>query len=136
MIAAMRPRDMAVFLLLAGWGAEGMAAAPGAGATLTAEQAMETYRRGFGDAARCSLAGAEDEVVVCGHRPLHPDRLPLPIEREPGEVVRHAGEPASGGGALAAGGCNRLCEQPITIDPIKAAIAVPKIIRHILHGDD
>lgn len=127
-------------LLLAGHGGAAAAAATTpvglSQARLTAEQAMDNYRRRFGSDPACAAGGAEDEVVVCGHRELHPDRLPLPIEREPGEVVRHVGEPGSGGGALGAGGCDRLCEQPITFNPIKAAIAVPKIIRHILHGDD
>jgi hypothetical protein len=118
------------------------AAAPPPGDTpgdrLTAEQAMDNYHHRFELAGqgRCSVVAVADELVVCGRGPLHPDRVPLPDQREPGEIVRHAGETSGGVAALSADGCTRLCDQGVSVNVFKVAAAVPKIIRHILHGDD
>jgi hypothetical protein len=135
---------MAIALLFAaallGESAADAAPPPGdmPGDRLTAEQALDTYHRRFELAGqgRCSVVAVADELVVCGRRPLHPDRVPFPDLSEPGEIVHHAGEAGGGGGALTADGCTRLCEQPLKVDLLQAAAAVPKIVRHILHGDD
>jgi hypothetical protein len=133
---------MAIALLFAasvlGGGAARAAAPPpgdAPGELLTAEQAMDNYHHRFELAGqgRCSVVALANELVVCGRGPLHPNRVPFPDQLEPGEIVRHAGEADGGGGGT---GCTRLCEQPLSVDVIKAAAAVPKIIRHILHGDD
>jgi hypothetical protein len=97
-------------MLLVVWPGLTAAAEP----AVTAEQALQTYRRTFQPTREldCPTSGPDD-IVICG-RPadaLDPNRLPLPIEREPGEIVRHVGEPATGDH----GPC-RLCTQPVGID--------------------
>jgi hypothetical protein len=125
-------------LLFAGWGVAGEAAPP-PGAYLTAEEAMKHYHETFGvpPARGCDDAdrGSGEDIVVCGSLPRR-YRLPLPIEREPGEIVRHVNEPEATTAALAGAACTHSCYQPVTINVIKAARAVPKIISHILGHDD
>jgi hypothetical protein len=140
----MTKSSYAVALLLAGWGAGAAAEPPGPG-PLTADEAMKHYRETFGAEggapapAGCADRGlvTDEEIVVCGRtsrRQLH--RLPLPIEREPGEVVRHINEPGGGPDAMAGGACIHSCYQPVSIDLIRAARAMPGIVRHILGKDD
>lgn len=97
-------------MLLVVWPGLTAAAEP----AVTAEQALQTYRRTFQPTREldCPTSGPGD-IVICG-RPadaIDPNRLPLPIEREPGEIVRHVGEPATGDH----GPC-RMCTQPVGID--------------------
>jgi hypothetical protein len=129
---------MAAAFLLAAPGAPLFAApAPGetGGEMLTAEQAMANYHRRFSLAggAACAAADAKDELVVCGRRPFH-DRASFP--EEPGASIRHAGEAMTARDAMSADRCIRLCEQPVTVNIFEVVAAAPKIIRHILHGDD
>jgi len=116
-------------MLLVVWPGLTAAAEP----AVTAEQALQTYRRTFQPTREldCPTAG-QDDIVICG-RPagaLDPNRLPLPIEREPGEIVRHAGEPATSD----QGPC-RLCTRPVGIDLNMARKLVAGIGR-LLEGDE
>ena len=123
-------------LLFAGWGMAAEAEPPAG--YVTAEEAMKHYHETFGMPAserNCPKTGeGEEAIVVCGGRPGR-ERLPLPIEREPGEIVRHVGE-ADGRGALSATACARTCAPPPSNNVLEILFATPKIIRHILHGDD
>jgi hypothetical protein len=129
----MAKSSCAVALLLAGWSADAAAQAPDA--PLTVEAAMSRYRQWLDGSsqAHCAQPGnaPDQEIVVCGRTHQQPERSPLPVSRDPGEIVRHAGE-AGGGGAA----CYASCEQPLKLDLIGAARAVPKIINHILGKDD
>jgi hypothetical protein len=127
----------AVALLLAGWSAETAAQSPAD--PVTADAAMKRYREWVGGSVqRCPASGplSDDEIVVCGRTHKPPERSPLPVQRDPGEIVRHAGEAGGGPEAMAGPSCIHSCYQPVQIDVIKAIIAAPKVIRHILHGDD
>jgi hypothetical protein len=133
----MAKSSYAAAIFLAGWSAAAGAAPPEILpvdfdlATIGSEQRLG----GPVDLGCLGTGGGDEEIVVCGraHRPLH--RLPLPIQRDPGEIVRHVNDPG-GGGAPAADACSRNCYQPVKIDLIGAARAVPKIFRHIFGGDD
>jgi hypothetical protein len=97
---------------------------------LTADQAMENYRKRFEsvDEIDCPKPTDPDEILVCGRSgAADPNRLPLPVERVPGEHI--AGEPVGG----AAFSCLRNCYQGIDI--IKVLTTGKKIIDHILHPD-
>jgi len=124
-------------LLFAGWGMAAEAEPPAG--YVTAEEAMKHYHETFGMPAserNCPKTGeGEEAIVVCGGRPGR-ERLPLPIEREPGEIVRHVGEPMSTTAALNADACGRTCPAPASNNVLEILFATPKIIRHILHGDD
>jgi hypothetical protein len=106
--------------------------APASAQSITAEQAIANYRRTFAPIAEldCPKPADGEEIVVCGRagRP-DPYRAPLPVLRTPG--LPHPGE-AQDGSALA---CLRLCDQPLSIDLIKAAKIGRKIIRHIFDPD-
>ncbi|MDB5691187.1 MAG: hypothetical protein JWO81_250 [Alphaproteobacteria bacterium] len=134
----MAKSSYATALFLAGWAAEAAAAPPPTG-PVTAEVAMRVYEERFGPPAdtRCPETGrgTDEEIVICGRTGRRLQRLPLPIEREPGEIVRHVNEPDATG-ALAGEACIHSCYQPVTVNPIKVILAVPKVIRHILGRDD
>jgi hypothetical protein len=123
-------------LLFAGCGVAAEAAPP-PGGYVTADEAMNHYHETFGISAKanCPEHGSDAEIVVCARTQRRSYNLPLPIEREPGEIVDHANEPGSGGRA-GPDSCFRNCYQPVKIDLIGAARAVPKIISHILGHDD
>jgi hypothetical protein len=131
----MAKSSYAVVLLLAGWGTDASAQAPAA--PLTADAAMKRYEQWLKtpELAACAESGnaSDADILVCGRRSRQAGpRLPLPIEREPGEVVHHINE--AGGAPLNA--CYSACYQPLKIDMIGVARAVPKIINHILGKDD
>jgi len=69
-----------------------MLALPGpawAGPPVTAEAAVQNYRRAFPSVAEIDCpTGDGDEIVVCGRPQGAPDphRLPLPVGREPGHL--------------------------------------------------
>jgi hypothetical protein len=95
-----------------GWAVFALAAAlplsaPAYGAaTITAEEALENYRKSFdtGKLVDCRRDNDRDEIVVCGRSGPDPDRVPFPDEREPGAPVRLLpGEPPSAVAALSAG---------------------------------
>ena len=134
----MAKSSYAVAFLLAGWMGEAEAAPPPSG-SVTAEEAMRHYRETFGTAApaRCPErgAGTDDEIVVCGHSRVPGYRLPLPIEREPGEIVRHANEPGSAVEAMTPP-CPSTCGGAMQVNVIELLLKTPRVIRHILHGDD
>lgn len=91
-------------LLLLSLGAASLAPAQ---APLTADQAMETYRRAFQAPDQLDCPRGEDEdIVVCGRRTDGADsnRLPLPVAPDPG--TRVAGEPV---GAVEAAGTRETC---------------------------
>jgi hypothetical protein len=135
----MAKSSYAAALLLAGWSAQAAAEPPPTG-LLTADEAMKHYHETFGvrPQAHCPERGSatDDDIVVCGRTHLPSYRLPLPIEREAGEIVRHVGDAGGGVAALSAGGCMRACQEPVKFDVIKLLFNTPKIVRHILHGDD
>jgi hypothetical protein len=135
----MAKSSYALALFVAGWSAEA-GAEPPAILPVTFDLAKVRHER-FGPLVDTDCPetgrGSDEEIVVCGrtpHGPLH--RLPLPIEREPGEIVRHHNEPGNAVQALSTGGCSRTCYQPVTIDVLQAARAMPKIIGHIFGHDD
>ena len=134
----MAKSSYAVALLFAGWAGDAGAAPPPSG-NVTAEEAMQHYRETFGTAApaRCAekAASTDEEIVVCGRSRLPGYRLPLPIEREPGEIVRHANEPGSGVEAMNPP-CPSTCGDQVKFNVIELLFKAPKIVRHILHGDD
>lgn len=76
-----------IFVLAAGCGL------PAHAQDVTAEEALERYRKTFApaDRAACNQVVEGDEILVCGRRGRDPYRLPLPVEPMPGERV--AGEP-------------------------------------------
>jgi hypothetical protein len=135
----MAKSSYAVAFLLAGWSADAGAKPPPTG-FVTADEAMKHYHETFSVAGSgsCPAAGrgSDEEIVVCGRTHRQPERSPLPVSREPGEIVRHAGEAAGTGDAMAGGGCIRACIQPVKVNPVQVILAVPKVLRHILHGDD
>ena len=130
----MAKSSYAVVLLFAGWSADAAAQAPAA--PVSADAAMKREQQWTGGAvpSGCPASGplSDQEIVVCGRTHKQPERSPLPVARDPGEVVHHAGE--AGGGDMNA--CYASCSQPVTINPIAVILAAPKVIRHILHGDD
>jgi hypothetical protein len=131
----MAKSSYAAVLFLAGWSAAAVAAPPQILPVKFDLATIRTEARIGPIDLGCPGGGNGDEIVVCGraHRPLY--RLPLPIQRDPGEIVRHVNDPG-GGGAVAADACSRNCYQPVKIDLIGAARAMPKIFRHIFGGDD
>jgi hypothetical protein len=135
----MAKSSYAVALILAGWTADAGAEPPPT-SFVTADEAMRHYHETFSvtGSASCPAAGrgSDEEIVVCGRTHRQPERSPLPVSREPGEIVRHAGEPSGAVDAEADRGCIRNCPQPVTVNPVAVILAVPKVIRHILHGDD
>lgn len=95
---------------------------------VTAEQALDTYRRTFQSPRLldCPKIEGSDEIVVCA-KPKgapDPDRLPLPVAREPGARIR--GEALADGG-----GCMRLCHQPLKIDLMKIPGFIAKVVDRI-----
>jgi hypothetical protein len=134
----MAKSSYAVALLFAGWAAEAAAAPPPSG-PVTAEEAMQHYRETFGVVApsHCAESGTstDEDIVVCGRAHAQPYRLPLPIEREPGEIVRHVGEPVSAVEAMTPP-CPSTCGAPVKFNVIELLFKAPKVVRHILHGDD
>ncbi|HEX5181659.1 MAG TPA: hypothetical protein VFW19_00770 [Allosphingosinicella sp.] len=136
----MAKSSKAVAMLLAGWSTGAAAQSPPAG-PVTADVAMARYEQwlhGSGTAGCAASGNASDaDIVVCGRRSRQAGpRLPLPIERDPGEVVRHINEPGNAVAAMNGPVCMHSCERPVTINPIQVIFAVPKVIRHLLHGDD
>jgi hypothetical protein len=124
-------------LFLAGWSADAAAQAPAD--PVTADAAMQRYREWVSGAVQaCPLSGplSDQEIVVCGRTHHQPERSPLPVQREPGEVVRHAGETGGGAAAMAGPSCIHSCYQPVGVNPVAVIFAIPKVVRHILHGDD
>jgi hypothetical protein len=135
----MAKSSYAVAVLLAGWGADAAAQAPADADPATADAAMKRYQEWVSGSVRaCPASGplSDEEIVVCGRTHRQPERSPLPVQREPGEIVRHINEPDGTTGALGAGRCSRLCEQPVQVNVFQVIFAAPKVIRHILHGDD
>lgn len=132
----MAKSSYAVALLLAGWSADAAAQPPAD--PVTADAAMKRYQEWSGSVRDCPASGplSDQEIVVCGRTHTPPERSPLPVQRDPGEVVRHAGEPGGGAEAMAGPACSHSCYQPVTVNPIAIILAAPKVIRHILHGDD
>lgn len=110
---------------------------PAMAQTITAEQAMDNYRRTFVPVAEldCPESTDEEEIVVCGRSgKLDPYRAPLPVPRTPGLPFR--GEPPSGMDALSgADACLFGCRQPLRLDLVKAAKVGRKIIRQIFDPD-
>ena len=100
---------------------------------------MQRYRETFGTVApaRCPERGTstDEEIVVCGRTHRQPERSPLPVQREPGEIVRHHNEPGSGIEAMNPP-CPSTCGDQVKFNVIELLFKTPKIIRHILHGDD
>ena len=130
----MAKSSYAVALLFAGWTADAAAQAPAAPAS--ADAAMKREQQWVSGALPrgCPASGplSDEEIVVCGRTHRQPERSPLPVARDPGEIVRHAGE--AGGADLNT--CYASCNQPVMINPIAVIVAIPKVVRHILHGDD
>ena len=116
------------------------AALPGAATaqTITADQALESYRDQFRPVADagCPTATGEGEIVVCGRRDGEAGRrLPLPIERDPGEVGPRIGEAPTGSDALSAERCIRLCQSQVGVN-LDMVIKVAEGIGRLLEGDD
>lgn len=125
-------------LLLVSLGAVSVASAS---SPLTADEAMETYRRTFQSPDQLDCPGGEDgDIVVCGRRREGPapERLPLPVSPDPG--MRVAGEPV--GAVEAAGsretcstvGPNQNCGGGLPVFEIVGALA--KIAGELLNPDD
>jgi hypothetical protein len=132
----MAKSSYAVAILLAGWSADVAAEPPPGG--VTADAAMKRYEQWFNGSSptHCPQPGqvSDEEIVVCGRTYRQPGRSPLPVSREPGEIVRHAGE--AGGGGAGPDACTRVCQQPVQVNVFQVISAIPKVVRHILHGDD
>jgi hypothetical protein len=134
----MAKSSYAAVLLMAGWGAAAAAAppAPPPEGWVTADEAMKHYHETFSISgkANCPDQGTGEEIVVCGRTERRNYNLPLPIERDEGEIVRHINEPGGGVAAMSAP-CFRGCASS-GVPVLKIIFAAPKIVRHILHGDD
>lgn len=135
----MAKSSYALVAILAGWCADATAEPPAG--PVTADAAMKRYEQWLKtpELVACPPAGdaAAADIVVCGRRSRRAGpRLPLSIERDPGEIVRHINDPGNPVEAMRGPACTYSCEQPVTINPIQVILAAPKVIRHILHGDD
>lgn len=131
----MAKSSYAVVAMLGSWCASAAAEPPPSTGPVTADEAMKRYEQWLKAPELTACAGtvSDEDIVVCGRRSRQAGpRLPLPIQREPGEAVHHINE-ANGAPFNA---CYSACYQPVTIDVISAARAVPKIINHILGKDD
>lgn len=117
----------------------GLAAPAGAAEPMTAEAAMERYRRLVAPIAvlNCPKAQSPDEIVVCG-RPegRDPNRLPLPPppgERIMGEAVS-AVEAMGERETCSTVGPNQNCGGGLPVIPI--LIFAAKVAIHAVKGDD
>jgi len=102
-----------------------------AGQTVTAEQALENYRKAFKPVTELACPTEEDseDIVVCGRRnAVDPDRLPLAVAREPGSFT--PGEPRGMGPD-----CIRSCPQPVQINILTTVPAIVKGIKRLLNPD-
>lgn len=127
----------ALALLLALASAPAIAGQVAAEPPVTAEQAIENYRRSFRPIREldCPLPEDPDEIVVCA-RPrgaADPNRAPLPIGPEPG--TRVVGDVPNGTASMNADSCLRLCAQPVEIDVFKAAKFMRNLADRIIDGE-
>ena len=97
--------------------------------SVTAEQALETYKTEFKlPDPRCAPGDDAEAIVVCGRRDPDdsgPKALRVPYVPEPGRRV--PGEVSFDGG-----GCMRLCHQPVQVDVFKVGRAIVKGVKNLV----
>lgn len=120
---------------MSSWLLLSLIAAPAATSSVTAEEAMATYRQTFTatQPARCATPERPDELVVCGRRDGEA-RLPLPLDRVPGEVDRLL----PGEARMIAESCipTDRCPGGVSIDVFRAIGVAKRIFDRVTGRDD